>query len=257
LKTLKLIILGASGPYPGSDDLPSVLVVYGRNTMLLDAGEGVQHRIKKCGYSVAKVKIVLISHLHGDHILGLLPLLQSRSLGGCKDKIYIIGPPGTKEFIEDNLRILKFEPLYDIIINEVLSHELVIDNVYIRVFPVKHIMPTVAYVICVNDVKLVYITDTRPLAEFPEVAIEPDVLIHDSTFAYDMKDKAKEYGHSTSVDAAIAANALKAKLLLLYHISPRYRNREQLLYEARRFFKNVYIAEQYMKILILKKTTKP
>ena len=72
-----------------------------------------------------------------------------------------------------------------------------------------------------------------------------------------LKDKAKEYGHSTSVDAAIAANALKAKLLLLYHISPRYKERNRLLYEARRFFNNTYIAEQYMKVVVLKRSTRP
>jgi len=256
LKLLKLIVLGASGPYPGSDDLPSILVVYGRNTLLLDAGEGVQHRIKKSGYSVAKVRIVLISHLHGDHVLGLLPLLQSRSLGGCRDKIYIIGPPGIREFIEDNLRILKFEPLYDIIINEVLSQELVIDNVRIYSFPVKHVLPTLAYVVNIDSIKLTYVTDTRPLSVFPDAAARPDVLIHDSTFAFDMKDKAEEYGHSTSVDAAEAARNLGAKLLLLYHISPRYKERSQLLYEARRFFSNAYIAEQYMKVVIIKRSAR-
>ncbi len=257
MKSLKLIILGASGPYPGSDDLPSILVVYGRNTLLLDAGEGVQHRIKKAGYSVAKVRIVLISHLHGDHVLGLLPLLQSRSLGGCRDRIYIIGPPGVKEFVEDNLRILRFEPLYDVIINEVSSQELVIDNVRVFSFPVKHVMPTLAYVVSVNDIKLVYVTDTKPLSAFPDAASKPEILVHDSTFAFDMKDKAEEYGHSTSVDAAKAARNLGAKLLLLYHISPRYKERDQLLYEAKKFFNNTYVAEQYMKIVVLKKRIKP
>ncbi|MCD6428074.1 MAG: ribonuclease Z [Desulfurococcales archaeon] len=257
MKSLKLIVLGASGPHPGSDDLPSILVVYGRNALLLDAGEGVQHRIKRSGYSVAKVKIVLISHLHGDHVLGLLPLLQSRSLGGCRDEIHIVGPPGIKEFIEDNVRILKFEPLYDIIIHEVLSQELVIGNVRIYSFPVKHVMTTLAYVVSVNDIKLTYVTDTRPLSTFPDTASKPDVLIHDSTFASDMKDKAEEYGHSTSVDAAEAARNLGAKLLLLYHISPRYKNRNQLLYEAKRFFNNTHIAEQYMKVLVLKRSARP
>ena len=252
MKALKIVILGASGPYPGSDDLPSVLVIYGRNILLLDAGEGVQHRVKRSGYSVAKVKIVLISHLHGDHVLGLLPLLQSRSLSGCKDHLYIVGPPGIREFIEDNSRILKFNPLFSIIVSEVLTHELVIDNVHIYAFPVRHTLPTLGYVIEANDIKLVYITDTRPLSTFPSTALEPDVLIHDSTFASDMEDKAREYGHSTSIDAAKAALSLHARLLLLYHISPRYKERSQLLYEAKRLFRNAHIAEQYMKVMVLK-----
>ena len=257
MKTLKIIVLGASGPYPGSNDLPSVLVAYGKNAILLDAGEGVQHRMKKCGYSVARVKTVMISHLHGDHVLGLLPLLQSRSLGGCRDKLHVIGPPGIREFIEDNMHLLKFEPVYDIVIDETLKHEFTINrDVHVQVFPVEHVVPTVAYAIHVSNIRLVYITDTRPLNEFPEAAVEPDVLIHDSTFAYDMRDKAREYGHSTSVDAARVAASLRAKLLLLYHISPRYRNRIQLLFEARRFFENTYVAEQYLKVLVLKKSAK-
>ena len=69
---------------------------------------------------------------------------------------------------------------------------------------------------------VVYTGDTRPTAATPEVADEPDLLIHDATFADDRADRAAETAHSTARAAGRIASAAGAKRLALVHLSSRY-----------------------------------
>ena len=82
---------------------------------------------------------------------------------------------------------------------------------------------------------LVYTGDTRPCESVVEAARGARVLIHDSTFDSSLEEEAHERGHSTSLDAAQAASRAGVELLVLTHISARYREgAAPLLREARR-----------------------
>ena len=252
MNPVRVTILGASGPYPGSDDLPSILIRYGRLTILLDAGEGVQHRLLHAGASPAAVSYVFITHLHGDHILGLLPLLQSRSLAGCSKELWVVGPAGITEYLLTSFRMLKFTPRYEVKVVEVsdgmnLSLQ---GDVSATVVSLDHTIDTYGYVLNFGKkVKVSYITDTRPLDKVSTVAEGSQLLIHDATFSSKDAELAKEYGHSTAVDAARIARVAGCSMLLLFHMSPRYRrSADALLAESRRVFKNSWIAEKYMRV---------
>ncbi|WP_117362803.1 ribonuclease Z [Natrarchaeobaculum sulfurireducens] len=69
---------------------------------------------------------------------------------------------------------------------------------------------------------IVYTGDTRPTVSTIEVADEPDLLIHDATFADDGTDRAAETAHSTARGAAEIAARAGAKRLALVHLSSRY-----------------------------------
>ncbi len=69
---------------------------------------------------------------------------------------------------------------------------------------------------------VVYTGDSRPTVETVEVADEPDLLIHDGTFADDRADRAGKTAHSTARGAARIANEAGAKRLALVGISSRY-----------------------------------
>jgi len=69
---------------------------------------------------------------------------------------------------------------------------------------------------------LVYTGDTRPTARTVEIADEPDLLIHDATFADDRAERAADTAHSTARQAAEIANRAGAKRLALVHLSSRY-----------------------------------
>ncbi len=94
--------------------------------------------------------------------------------------------------------------------------------------------------------KIVYTGDTKPLDRVKEVAKEADVLIHDSTFSMELREKAIEQGHSTAYDAARIALEANVKTLILTHFSSRYRDLSKLLEEAKSIFPNTIIAYDTM-----------
>lgn len=89
--------------------------------------------------------------------------------------------------------------------------------------------------------------DTRPCGNAERLARQADVLVHEATFAADMAETAREYGHSTSVAAAEIAARAGCRTLILTHISSRYQDEElaNMLEEARRVFPDVRIAEDF------------
>jgi len=253
LTQIKVIILGSSAPSPSTGGFASVLVIHGRDGILLDAGEGTQERVFKAGFSLAKIRKIFITHLHGDHVLGLVPLLQSRSLMRAVSDIEIYGPPGIREYIESNLKYLNFSPNYDIKIFEGLSYEHDFGLFKLKAIPLNHGIPTTGYRLDFKKGSIGYITDTIPLRNVTTAVKEVDLLIHDSTFSVLDGDKAEEYMHSTAGDAAKIAKEAEVGMLLLFHISPRYKDKSVILDEARSIFRDSYLAEDYTKVVLLKK----
>lgn len=69
------------------------------STVLIDCGEGTQNQLKKYGLRLGKIDHIFISHLHGDHYLGLVGLLSTLHLNSRKDPLYLYGPPGLMDII--------------------------------------------------------------------------------------------------------------------------------------------------------------
>ncbi|MBM4185676.1 MAG: ribonuclease Z [Gemmatimonadetes bacterium] len=91
---------------------------------------------------------------------------------------------------------------------------------------------------------LVYTGDTSPCGSVIEAARGADLLIHDSTFGMDERDRAVETGHSTAAEAAAVAREAGVRRLVLTHISARYsREAPELLAEAQAIFPETAIAK--------------
>ena len=91
--------------------------------------------------------------------------------------------------------------------------------------------------------------DTRPVAALEEAAKGADLLVHEATFSQEDRQRARETGHSTSLEAAEIAARAGVKQLVLTHISPRYsREAPELLAEARAVFPETVIARDGMEI---------
>jgi len=93
-----------------------------------------------------------------------------------------------------------------------------------------------------RGLKLTYAVDTRPSMNIIKLARNSDLLIHDSTFESAAGTKARDYGHSTSIEAAKIAKKCKAKKLALFHISAKYENATPLLIQARKVFRQTVLA---------------
>lgn len=96
--------------------------------------------------------------------------------------------------------------------------------------------------------KLTYSGDTMPCEEIINLARDSTLLIYESTYKEEDKDKAELHGHSTSVDAANVAHNSNSKELVLTHFSTRYTDIDDLLKEAQKIFKNTKVAEDLMKL---------
>ncbi len=96
--------------------------------------------------------------------------------------------------------------------------------------------------------KITYSGDTMPCEEIINFAKDSTILIHESTYKAEDKDKADLHAHSTAVDAANIALNSNSKELILTHISTRYTEFDDLLKEAQKIFKNTKIAKDLMKL---------
>lgn len=97
--------------------------------------------------------------------------------------------------------------------------------------------------------------DTRSSIQFAAFIKNSDVLVHEATFNHERQALAKQYFHSTTVQAAELAKESNVNRLILTHISSRYQNEDnkQLLQEARGIFPDTELANDYDKFIITKK----
>ncbi|MCX6650812.1 MAG: ribonuclease Z [Methanomassiliicoccales archaeon] len=92
-----------------------------------------------------------------------------------------------------------------------------------------------------KGLKVVYSGDTAPCSELALASRKADVLVHEATVASDLEAKAREYRHSTAMDAAVLARDAGVGTLYLVHISGRYEDAAPLLKEAQEIFPNTII----------------
>jgi ribonuclease Z len=98
--------------------------------------------------------------------------------------------------------------------------------------------------------KVAYSGDTVPSQSFAEAAMDADVLIHDATTDASLEEKANEFGHSSSRQAAQIAKDCGARMLFLTHISPRYEDASSLENDARDVFENVQVPDDFDEHLV-------
>lgn len=92
---IDLTLLGCGGNVPMPNRfLSSLFINYKGRKMLIDCGEGTQVAMKKYNCGFKTIDLILITHLHGDHIIGLIGLLQTMGNSGKTDDLTIVGPVG-------------------------------------------------------------------------------------------------------------------------------------------------------------------
>jgi ribonuclease Z len=108
LSSLSLTILGSSAAVPANGRFPSShhVVIQNRH-FLIDCGEGTQIQLTRFNIPIQKINYILISHLHGDHYLGLMGLLFSMHLQKRQAALHLFGPPGLNEIILLQLKYSK------------------------------------------------------------------------------------------------------------------------------------------------------
>jgi ribonuclease Z len=106
---MKLTFLGTSAGSPTAQRNVSSIVLDVRQERgrlwLFDCGETTQMQMQKAKFSLSKLEILFLTHLHGDHLFGLPGVLTSRSLMQNQSSLILVGPKGIKQFIETVIEI--------------------------------------------------------------------------------------------------------------------------------------------------------
>jgi len=145
-------ILGSNSAAPAHDrNQTSQLVHIGKSAILVDCGEGTQIQFRKYGIKTAKLDYILISHLHGDHYLGLMGVISTFHLNKRTKPLTVFGPKGLDEIITlqlkyGNLR-LNFPLHY--VQTDPKNKKLIIEEKLYQVysFPTKHRIPCTGFYI--------------------------------------------------------------------------------------------------------------
>lgn len=172
--SLKLTILGFNSAVPTAFTHPtSQLLNIAERYFLIDCGEGTQVQLRKAKAKFNRINHVFISHLHGDHVFGLIGLISTLQLLGRDMPFHIHGPKGIEEFIMTQLRLTESTCSFKIIFNELSSKKSVIvfedDMVEVISIPLNHRVYTNGYLF--REKKKARKLNIDAIAEFPEIEI--------------------------------------------------------------------------------------
>ena len=152
MSNLSLTILGSSAAVPANGRFPSshYVVIHNRH-FLIDCGEGAQMQLTRFNIPVHKINYILISHLHGDHYLGLIGLLFSMHLQKRQAELHLFGPPGLNEIILLQLKYSKSVLNYPLHFHAIdpAERKVIIedDAITVETIPLIHKLPCAGFLL--------------------------------------------------------------------------------------------------------------
>lgn len=292
----QVTILGSNSAIPAHGRHHTSQYVQIKNQrFLVDCGEATQNQLIHYKLSTLKLNAIFISHLHGDHYLGLVGLLSSMHLQGRLNSLKLFGPYGLREIIITHFKysdtVLKFELNFSSTNGK--SEKLIYEDKHAEVYtiPLNHRIDCTGFLFkekphpirfnkerlpknlsLVNIASLkkgddiyddngmllyknsdltlqphrqlsyAYCSDTKYIPGLKRQLQNVDLLYHEATFLNENELRASNTFHSTAAQAAMLAKHSNAKKLLLGHFSARYKDLKPFEYEARKIFKESYLA---------------
>ena len=144
---MKLIFLGTSAAQPTENrSLSCICLERDGEVLMFDAGEAAQIAYLKSGLGWNKKMKIFVTHLHGDHCIGILGLLQTMSMQNRTEPLEIYGPKGIDDFISSNIRVLNFGLSFPIMIS-IIKEGQVFDSKFYSIYCCKasHSIPAFSY----------------------------------------------------------------------------------------------------------------
>ena len=146
----QVTILGANSAVPAHGrNQTSQFVAFGRISFLVDCGEGTQHQLRRYKVKYSRIDHIFISHLHGDHYLGLMGLISTFHLNNRIRPLHVYGPKGLDEIITIQLKyaatFLKFPLFFNATSQAEKELLLELENIRVYSFPLKHRIPCTGF----------------------------------------------------------------------------------------------------------------
>jgi ribonuclease Z len=148
--TFSVTILGSSSALPTSTRFPSAHVLSAHERLfLIDCAEGTQMQLRRMHIKLSKINNIFISHLHGDHTLGLIGLISTLNLIGRKSALNIYAFKELEKNLLYNLNFFVDELNFKIVFHaiEPKMHQVIYDDGKITVesIPLKHRIPSTGF----------------------------------------------------------------------------------------------------------------
>lgn len=148
--SIKLTILGFNSAVPKQNSAPtSQLLEISNRLFLIDCGEGTQIQLRNAKAKFSRINHIFISHLHGDHVFGLIGLISTFQLLGKETPLYIFGPKGIQDFILNQLKHTQARCSFELKFKELKSKESELifedDKVEVHTIPLDHRIYTNGY----------------------------------------------------------------------------------------------------------------
>jgi len=240
---MDLTVLGGAAACPNpAQGCAGYLVTHEGMRVVLDCGPGTLPVLRDLA-DVRTLDAIIISHLHADHTLDLVPLRYGLKYGpGSNDRrlpVYL--PPGGLAFLDRIAAALAtdgepsgdfFESVYALAEYDAAS-ELTIGSLTIRFHPTRHSIPCWAMRIEDGQHVLAYLADTAHSPDLAHFAHGADLLVCEATL--DDPEIGGTVGHLTARQAGEMAAAAEARTLLLTHYWAEL-GRERLRAEAMEAF---------------------
>ncbi|HLC22383.1 MAG TPA: ribonuclease Z [Candidatus Nanoarchaeia archaeon] len=166
---MEIILLGTSSMVPTANrNHTAALLRHHDETILIDCGEGTQRQFRKAKISPTKMTRILITHWHGDHVLGLPGLIMTLAANHYGRPLLIYGPQGTKANLEKMFSFFATPTVlswkaHDIDSGVVFES----DDLQIVAYPVKHGIPTLAYRFVEKDKRKIHMDKLGALGVKP------------------------------------------------------------------------------------------
>ena len=246
----RLVILGSKGGpaiRPGGPSPTASLVEIGGRRIVVDCGLGVSRALVEAGMALSQLDLVLITHLHSDHVLELGPLLHTAWTSGLKTEVKVFGPVGTKAVWDGFVASLAYDidlriddegrpDIRDLVTIEEFGEGVVVeeDGLRIEALRVDHPPVTECYALRIahEGRTVVFSADTAyfpPLAGFARNA---DILVHEAMHPDGVDRLVARTGnaarlrqhllasHTMAADAGRIATEASVAHLVLHHLVP-------------------------------------
>ncbi len=231
---MRVTVLGKSPAWQDAEGACSgYLVEEDDFKLLMDCGNGVFSKLRPlCDY--VDVDAVLISHLHADHILDLVPFSYALTYAPRQQPVPVGGFPGTKYPARPDLyvpaggpevfrRIVGCWGNEDLVENAFAmreykeSDELEIGPLTVRFCEVPHFTTTFAIELTSHDSRLTFSADCRPNEELVRFARDTDALLIEATLP--RPERTGIRGHLTPREAGEHGREAGARRVILTHYS--------------------------------------
>ncbi len=297
---MQVTFLGTGAAIPTVQRGSAAIAVRRKNELILfDCGEATQRQMVQAGVGFHRKTKIFVTHMHGDHVLGLPGLLQTMSLLARKNELQIYGPKGIKDFVEAINQTVPYTLTFPLEIFEVQAGLVCNEKEYqVTAVDSGHMNPSLCYALTEKPRpgrfntkkakqlgvpkgplwselqsgkpvtlpsgivvepesvvgtsrpgrKIVYTGDAGASEGLVKLAMNADLLIHESTFEDALQERALKDKHSTPTMAAQTAKNAQVKQLVLTHISARYKDANQLLEQAKKTFPDTILAQDFLQL---------